>query len=68
MTLNVNNKIVDCFTNINNGECFAYNGGYYRMTYNADTDEWFGVKLSDGVIKRFDNNCRVQRLYRRIDY
>ena len=38
MILNVN-KNNTYFDGIDSGECFAYNGGYYIMAHDTDTDE-----------------------------
>ena len=62
MILNVNNTGNVYFDGVDNGECFSYNGSYYIMAYDADTDKWFGVNLSDGCTRYFDNSDRVRKL------
>lgn len=60
MTLNVN-KTDAYFIDIEAGECFAYNGKYYMLAYGDDGIS-FGVNLSDGSCKSFEDDCQVQSL------
>ena len=68
MILNVNNTTNAYFDGISSGECFAYNGSYYIMAHDAAMDKWFGVNLSDGIARSFDNSCRVQKLTAEVNF
>lgn len=64
MTINFNDKNTNAiFNDVDEGECFLYNGSFYIMAHDKDRDtEYFGVNLANGAVRDFDSCDEVQVL------
>lgn len=70
MTINFNDKNTNAtFNDINEGDCFLYNGSFYIMAHDEDRDaEYFGVNLANGEVRDFDNYATVQALTAEVSF
>ena len=70
MTINFNEKKTNAiFNDINEGDCFLYNGSFYIMAHDEDRDtEYFGVNLANGQVRDFDSYDAVQALTAEVNF
>lgn len=70
MIINVKDaKTNAVFTDINEGECFRYNGDYYIAAHDPDRDtEYFGVNIANGEVRDFDSFDKVLALTSEISF